>query len=94
MVSLAGEPAPTFGTLLDQNGQDFDSTKIFGQGQAVALFFYPSAMTYGCTKEACSIRDTGNKSTFTRVDNTKVLRILVSRQILSRSRQSSQRRTT
>jgi thioredoxin-dependent peroxiredoxin len=26
-------------------------------GQPVVLFFYPAAMTYGCTKESCHFRD-------------------------------------
>lgn len=54
-TDLIGKPAPPL-TLLDSNGQPFhvgpgeDSTPI-------ALFFYPKAGTYGCTKEACQFRD-------------------------------------
>ena len=49
-----GQLAPDF-TLLDQNGKPHTlSTYI---GKKVVIYFYPKDDTPGCTKEACSIRD-------------------------------------
>jgi peroxiredoxin Q/BCP len=50
-----GNIAPAF-TLLDQNG-DKVSLKQFRDISNVALYFYPKAMTPGCTVQACGIRD-------------------------------------
>jgi peroxiredoxin Q/BCP len=50
-----GNIAPAF-TLLDQNG-DKVSLKQFRDNSNVALYFYPKAMTPGCTVQACGIRD-------------------------------------
>jgi peroxiredoxin Q/BCP len=47
-------PAPVF-TLPDQNGEEH-SLKDY-KGQWVLLYFYPKDDTPGCTKEACTIRD-------------------------------------
>lgn len=54
-VSLApGDKAPDF-TLLNQNGEKV-SLKDF-RGQNVVVYFYPKAMTPGCTVQACGLRD-------------------------------------
>ena len=50
-----GNMAPTF-TLKDQNGESV-SLKDFKEKKNVVLYFYPKAMTPGCTVQACSIRD-------------------------------------
>jgi peroxiredoxin Q/BCP len=50
----AGAPAPSF-TLPDQDGKPV-SLKDFA-GKWVVLYFYPKDDTPGCTKEACSFRD-------------------------------------
>ena len=50
-----GDVAPDF-TLADQNGVSHSLTEMLTRGPVV-LFFYPAAMTSGCTKEACSFRD-------------------------------------
>ncbi len=50
-----GNMAPTF-TLQDQNG-DKVSLKQFRGESNVVLYFYPKAMTPGCTVQACGIRD-------------------------------------
>lgn len=50
-----GEKAPDF-NLSDQNGE-FHSLKD-QKGKWVLLYFYPRDNTPGCTKEACTIRDT------------------------------------
>ena len=49
-----GSPAPDF-TLLDQNEREVTLSALRGGG--VVLFFYPEAMTPGCTTEACDFRD-------------------------------------
>jgi thioredoxin-dependent peroxiredoxin len=49
-----GDPAPEF-TLPDANGSPV-SLKDF-RGRRVIVYFYPAAMTTGCTKQACDFRD-------------------------------------
>ncbi len=49
-----GNKAPAF-SLKDQNG-DKRSLKDY-LGSIVVLYFYPKAMTPGCTVQACGIRD-------------------------------------
>jgi len=53
-----GVLAPDF-TLEDQNGKKV-SLKDF-RGQNVVVYFYPRAMTPGCTVQACSLRDSKSK---------------------------------
>jgi len=50
-----GNLAPAF-SLLDQDGNKV-SLKDFKGKSNVALYFYPKAMTPGCTVQACGIRD-------------------------------------
>jgi peroxiredoxin Q/BCP len=50
-----GDLAPDF-ELPDENGQVRRLSELLGHGPVV-LFFYPAAMTYGCTKESCHFRD-------------------------------------
>ncbi|MEP5766571.1 MAG: thioredoxin-dependent thiol peroxidase [Halieaceae bacterium] len=50
-----GNLAPAF-TLLDQDGNKV-SLKDFKGKSNVVLYFYPKAMTPGCTTQACGIRD-------------------------------------
>lgn len=55
-----GNLAPAF-SLLDQSGnkvslKDFCGNKA-GDAKNVALYFYPKAMTPGCTVQACGLRD-------------------------------------
>jgi len=47
-------PAPDF-TLLDQDGKSH--TLSYHRESWVLLYFYPKDDTPGCTKEACSMRD-------------------------------------
>ncbi len=49
-----GTPAPDF-TLIDQDGTPVRLRDL--RGAPVVLFFYPAAMTPGCTTEACDFRD-------------------------------------
>ncbi len=51
-----GNLAPAF-TLLDQDGKKV-SLKDFRDKNNVVLYFYPKAMTPGCTVQACGLRDT------------------------------------
>ena len=53
-----GGVAPAF-TLLDQEGKKV-SLKEFKGNKNVVLYFYPKAMTPGCTVQACGIRDSKN----------------------------------
>ncbi len=50
-----GDAAPHF-KLNDQHGNVFDSKEHIGK-KPLVLFFYPKDYTPGCTKEACSFRD-------------------------------------
>jgi peroxiredoxin Q/BCP len=50
-----GAQAPDF-ALPDQHGNTIELSEGLGNGPVV-LFFYPAAMTPGCTKEACHFRD-------------------------------------
>ena len=49
-----GDPAPDF-TLPDADGNQVSLSSF--RGQRVIVYFYPAAMTPGCTKEACDFRD-------------------------------------
>jgi peroxiredoxin Q/BCP len=51
--------APDF-TLLDHTGTAFTLSTALTAGPVV-LFFYPAAMTKGCTKESCLFRDLGHE---------------------------------
>jgi thioredoxin-dependent peroxiredoxin len=51
----AGEPAPEF-ELPDETGTTRSLKKFLAEGPVV-LFFYPAAMTPGCTAESCHFRD-------------------------------------
>ena len=50
-----GNPAPQILTI-DHEGNSIDLGAALKEGTAV-LFFYPKAMTPGCTAQACSLRD-------------------------------------
>lgn len=50
----AGDTAPKF-SLPDQDGETVSLTDF--QGQKVLVYFYPKAMTPGCTVQACGLRD-------------------------------------
>jgi len=52
-----GQAAPDF-TLLDQDGSEVSLHDFAGHN--VVVYFYPAAMTPGCTKEACDFRDNLN----------------------------------
>ena len=51
---MPGAVAPEF-SLEDQNGQQVSLSQF--RGQVVVVYFYPKAMTPGCTVQACALRD-------------------------------------
>ncbi|GAA4650922.1 thioredoxin-dependent thiol peroxidase [Kistimonas scapharcae] len=51
----AGSQAPAF-ALLDQDGNTVSLSDFAGKNK-VLVYFYPKAMTPGCTTQACSLRD-------------------------------------
>jgi len=63
-----GKMAPAF-SLKNQNGKKV-SLKDFKDKNIVVLYFYPKAMTPGCTVQACGISD--SKKSFSKL-KTKVL---------------------
>ena len=50
-----GDPAPDF-TLLDDAGNEVSLSSL--RGRKVVVYFYPAAMTPGCTKQACDFTAT------------------------------------
>jgi peroxiredoxin Q/BCP len=54
-----GNKAPAF-SLKNQDGNTV-SLKDFKDKKHVVLYFYPKAMTPGCTTQACGVRDTKAK---------------------------------
>ena len=55
MTRLApGDAAPDF-TLQDADGKEVSLRDY--RGKKVVVYFYPAAMTPGCTKQACDFRD-------------------------------------
>jgi peroxiredoxin Q/BCP len=50
-----GSAAPQI-TSIDHEGNSIDLGAALNEGTTV-VFFYPKAMTPGCTKQACSLRD-------------------------------------
>ncbi len=49
-----GDPAPDF-SLPDADGKQVSLRDY--RGRKVVVYFYPAAMTGGCTKQACDFRD-------------------------------------
>ncbi|WP_305843911.1 thioredoxin-dependent thiol peroxidase [Photobacterium leiognathi] len=50
----AGTPAPAF-TLMNQDNEPVNLSDF--KGKKVLAYFYPKAMTPGCTVQACGLRD-------------------------------------
>tara|TARA_R110000850_G_scaffold241496_1_gene366085 strand:+ start:5121 stop:5576 length:456 start_codon:yes stop_codon:yes gene_type:complete len=55
MSITTGDTIPDF-SLPDQHGNDFNITSVKGE-KHIVIYFYPKNFTPGCTKEACSFRD-------------------------------------
>ena len=54
-----GDPAPDF-DLPDETGEKRRLSEMLAKGPVV-LYFYPAAMTPGCTAESCHFRDLGTE---------------------------------
>jgi peroxiredoxin Q/BCP len=54
-----GDKAPKFKTLAD-DGSTWDVSNYVGD-KFIVVYFYPAAMTGGCTKQACAYRDLKNE---------------------------------
>ncbi len=74
----AGDLVPEF-ELPDQDGTKRSLTELLVDGPIV-LFFYPAAMTPGCTKEACHFRDVGAEFAAAGVQRVGISRDSVARQ--------------
>jgi peroxiredoxin Q/BCP len=55
-------------SALDENGDEWSSTSV--KTNFLVVYFYPAAMTGGCTKQACAYRD--DKTTFDKMGVTVV----------------------
>jgi len=62
-----GDKVPNFSAKDDQ-GKNWNSDKL--QTEYLVVYFYPAAMTGGCTKQACAYRD--DKSTFDKLNVTVI----------------------
>ena len=51
---IAGNQAPAF-TLLNQQESPISLSDF--RGKKVLVYFYPKALTPGCTSQACGLRD-------------------------------------
>ncbi|WP_435768800.1 thioredoxin-dependent thiol peroxidase [Nocardioides sp. SYSU DS0651] len=51
-----GDPAPDF-SLPSDTGDEVGLYSLLKEGRKVIVYFYPSAMTPGCTKQACDFTD-------------------------------------
>lgn len=54
-----GDPAPQFSALTDE-GTTWNLADYTGK-KYIVVYFYPAAMTGGCTKQACAYRDMKNE---------------------------------
>jgi peroxiredoxin Q/BCP len=75
-----GEEVPDF-ELPDQTGTPRKLSTLLAGGPVV-LFFYPAAMTSGCTKEACHFRDMASE-----YQQAGVQRIGISRDTVDKQKQ-------
>jgi peroxiredoxin Q/BCP len=79
-----GDLVPDF-ALADQSGTTRSLAEFLANGPVV-LFFYPAAMTPGCTREACHFRDIGAE-----FEAAGVQRIGISRDSVARQKQFADR---
>jgi thioredoxin-dependent peroxiredoxin len=74
----AGDQVPDF-ELPDQDGRPRRLSTLLADGPVV-LFFYPAALTTGCTKEACHFRDLATEFTSAGVQRVGISRDPVAKQ--------------
>jgi peroxiredoxin Q/BCP len=60
MTLKLGSKIPSF-TLVNQDGEKRSSKELLTEGQYLVLYFYPKAMTPGCTTQACGLRNEEKK---------------------------------
>ena len=53
----AGDPAPDFTLPTDVEGEEVSLASLLAEGRQVIVYFYPAAMTPGCTKQACDFSE-------------------------------------
>ena len=73
-----GDAVPDF-ELPDQNGRSRRLSTMLADGPVV-LFFYPAAMTGGCTKEACHFRNLASEFSAANVQRVGISRDSVAKQ--------------
>ena len=56
VILKVGDEAPLFNAN-DHLGDLWQASKVLKSGQFLVVYFYPAAMTGGCTKQACAYRD-------------------------------------
>ncbi len=71
--------------LPDQTGTPRKLSELAADGPVV-LFFYPAAMTYGCTKESCHFRDLAAE-----FKEVGALRVGISRDAVGKQQQFSEK---
>ena len=74
----SGDEVPDF-ELPDQDGVSRRLSNLLADGPVV-LFFYPAAMTSGCTKEACHFRDLASEFAAAGVQRVGISRDSVAKQ--------------
>lgn len=52
-----GDPAPDFTLPTDVEGEEVSLADLLAEGRQVIVYFYPAAMTPGCTKQACDFSE-------------------------------------
>ncbi|MDN5746460.1 MAG: peroxiredoxin [Nocardioidaceae bacterium] len=52
-----GDQAPPFTLATDIEGEQVSLSNLLDAGRHVIVYFYPAAMTPGCTKQACDFSD-------------------------------------
>jgi len=53
----AGDPAPDFTLPTDVEGEEVSLASLLAEDRQVIVYFYPAAMTPGCTKQACDFSE-------------------------------------
>ena len=66
-----GDKVPSF-SLMNQLGEPFNIDDHIGK-KAMVIYFYPKDDTPGCTKEACSFRDSYEKFTDKNIPNIEIV---------------------
>jgi peroxiredoxin Q/BCP len=57
-----GDPAPVV-TAVTDTGATLDLGEIYKKNKYTLVWFYPKALTGGCTKQGCSLRDASDELT-------------------------------